>query len=89
LEAKKMGKIAQLGSGKDAIILLLRHSENDTETHITYGGKATLFAKRFFPNPTADFNALETITQLFSNQFALLTRVISNDMKDIFHRIKP
>jgi hypothetical protein len=67
----------------------LRHSENDTKIHITYDGKATLFAKRFFPNLTADFNALKTITQLFNNQFALLTRVISSDIKDILRGTKP
>jgi hypothetical protein len=37
----------------------------------------------------ADFNALKIITQLFSNQFALSTRVISSDMNDIFRGTKP
>jgi hypothetical protein len=39
-------------------------------------------------NFTADFNALKTITQLFNNQFALLTRVISSNIKNIFRGIK-
>jgi hypothetical protein len=69
---------------EDVIIPPLRRSEDDTETHIIYDGKATLFAERFFSNPTADLNALEAITQLSSIQFALPTRVTSSDVEDIF-----
>jgi hypothetical protein len=87
----KLEKWARLRSwvpAEDAIIPPLRRSEDDTETHITYDGKATLFAERFFSNPTADFNALETITQLSSSQFALPTRVTSSDVEDILRGTK-
>jgi hypothetical protein len=64
---KKWARLRSWIPAEDTIIPLLRCSENDIETHIIYDGKATLFAERFFPNFTADFNALETITQLFSS----------------------
>jgi hypothetical protein len=66
----------------------LRRSEDNTKTHITYDEKTTLFAEKFFPNSTADFNALKTIMQLSSSQFALLTRVTSSNIKDIFRGTK-
>jgi hypothetical protein len=64
---KKWTRLRNWIPAKDAIIPPLRRSEDDIEIHIIHDGKATLFAKRFFRNFTADFNALKTITQLFSN----------------------
>jgi hypothetical protein len=85
---KKWAKLRNWVPVENALIPPLRRKKDDTKTHTIYGGKATLFAKRFFPNSTANFNALEAITQLSSVQFELPTRVISNNMKDILRSIK-
>jgi hypothetical protein len=76
---KKWAKLRNWIPAEDAIISPLQRSKDDTKSNIIYDEKATLFAERFFSNSTADLNALKTITQFSSIQFALLTRVISSE----------
>jgi hypothetical protein len=68
----------------------LRRSEGETGTQNSHNGKAELFAERFFPDPRADPEALQTARKQRPNcEFTMSQRVTMDEIKDIIRNSRP